>query len=146
MSGQTGEKATAVSETTTGQKHASGLSELSNIIDVRIADDKITTSYDKADAGIVSLDIRNDSGRSLNLILLKTDLSADQIPIKAGKIDFSGKTVALSGSLLSNPLPAGGTDSIVSDLDPGNYILMAYAPGNVRAAITQRITVQAPGT
>lgn len=119
--------------------------ELYSTIDVNVVDGKITATYDKADAGPVSFNIHNGSGEPLDMVLLKTDLPATQIPIKEGKIDLSNQDVTEVGRLATSPMVANGEETIMHTLEPGNYLLLAYAPGHIDTAMHHKIMVQRPG-
>lgn len=123
----------------------SGRTEILNTIDVQISREKISLDYDTVDAGPVSLDIHNGSNQPLDVVLLKTDLPADQIPTKSGHIDVTNAAVKPVAHLVTSPMPAGGDETLVRTLEPGQYVLFAYEPGKIAAAITQTITIQTAG-
>lgn len=131
---------TKTSETQTTER-----GELYNSIDVEVANGRITATYDEADAGPVSFNIHNGSGEPLDVVVLKTDLPASQIPIKEGKIDLSNQSVTEVGHLSTSPIAVNGEETIIHTLEPGNYLLMAYAPGHIDTAMHHKITVQRPG-
>ncbi len=138
-----GEAPTAQRETPaqTSSK-AAGKSEIVNIISAQLSSEKITLDRDKVDAGPVSFEIRNGSSEPLDVILLKTDLPASQIPLKEGKVDTTNGDVKQVGQLVTSPMPANGDETIVRTLEPGNYLMMVYHPGKIDMAMTRQIIVQ----
>jgi hypothetical protein len=120
-------------------------SELLTTIDVRLAGDKMTLDHDKAEAGPVSFDIRNETNDPLDVVLLKTNLPVNEIPITNGQVDFTNSTVERVGHLATSPMATGGQETITRDLRPGNYVLMSYIPGKIDMAHKQVITVREPG-
>ncbi|WP_155523996.1 hypothetical protein [Nodosilinea nodulosa] len=119
--------------------------ETVNTIDVQLSNSKLMLDHDRVDAGLISLDIRNSSGGPLDVVLLKTDLPTNQIPIKEGKVDTANAAVKQVGQLINSPMPANGNEAIIHTLEPGNYVLMAYQPGKADRAMTHTIIVQAAG-
>lgn len=119
-------------------------SDLLTTIDVQLTGDKITLDHDKAYAGPVSFDIRNKTDEPLDVVLLKTNLPVDEIPITNGQVDFTNSTVERVGYLATSPMAAGGQETITRDLRPGNYVLMSYVPGKIDMAQKQAFTVSEP--
>jgi hypothetical protein len=124
---------------------ASAPSTDTSTVDVQLDSSQMFLNSETVDAGSVSLDIQNNSKEPLEVYLLKTDLPAGQIPTKAGKIDLASDAVKQVGELVTNPMPANGQETLTRTLEPGKYVLMAYTPGHIESAISQAITVKAPG-
>lgn len=124
---------------------ATAPSEDLSTIDVQLDSSQMLLDYDTVEAGAVSLDIQNNSKEPFEVYLLKTDLPAGQIPTKAGKINLTSDTVKQVGELVTNPMPASGQETLTRNLEPGKYVLMAYSPGHIQTAVSQPITVKAPG-
>jgi hypothetical protein len=132
-------------ETQKANQVATEKSELLTTIDVQLTGDKMTLDHDKAEAGPVSFDIRNETNDPLDVVLFKTNLPVDEIPITNGRVDFTNSTVERVGYLSTSPMAAGRQETITRDLRPGNYVLMAYIPGKIDMAHKQVITVREPG-
>jgi hypothetical protein len=124
---------------------AAGNSEILSTILVQIRPEKIQADIARADAGPVSFDIRNASDEPQEVVLLKTELPADQIPTKAGKVDLTHSDVKEVGQLTTNPMPAKHSETLTRTLEPGEYVLVAYTPGKIEAAKTQVFTIKPAG-
>jgi hypothetical protein len=124
---------------------AAGNSEILSTILVQIRPEKIHADITRVNAGPVSFDIRNTSDEPQEIVLLKTDLPADQIPIKADKVDLTHSDVKEVGQLVTSPMPAKHSETLTRTLEPGQYVLMAYPPGQIEAARTQTFTIKAVG-
>jgi hypothetical protein len=118
--------------------------EMFTTVRVRLTDENVLVDYKTIDAGPVSFDIFNNSQQPEDVVLLKTNLPVDEIPINVDNVDLSNEDFQQVGRLTYGPIPVDGLGTITKTLDPGQYVLMVYAPGNVEAAKTQTILLTEP--
>jgi uncharacterized cupredoxin-like copper-binding protein len=88
-------------------------------------------------AGSVTFDITNDGPSAHELVVFKTDLAADALPV-------DGSTVT-EGSLdlvdeVEDIAPGVGT-SLTVDLEPGSYVVICNIEGHYRAGMHAALTV-----
>ena len=88
--------------------------------------------------GQVTFIARNTGATAHDLIVLKTDLANDKIPLdgQTGKAKEDGKVDGLTD------IPPGQTRNLRVDLPAGHYVLICNVPGHYQLGMHTDLTVQ----
>jgi len=111
-------------------------------IDVYEKEMSITLSRDTVPAGYVDFVARNDGERAHELVVFKTDVPFDKLPMKGSDLDEKGaglKNVADTGE---ENLKSGEVRILHASLDPGSYIVVCNLPGHFKAGMKATLTVK----
>lgn len=71
-------------------------------------------------AGSVTFNATNDGAENHELVVIRTDLAPDALPVVEGKVDED--QVEVIGEI--EEFASGTTESATFDLEPGNYVLI----------------------
>ncbi|HEY9763863.1 MAG TPA: hypothetical protein V6D07_15130 [Trichocoleus sp.] len=115
-----------------------------NLIGVQILPEGLAVSTQQTVAGKVSFQIINTSVQAQKVFVIKSNVPLEQIPVKDDALDFDNPNIQLLGQLDNGLLSAYGESIINCTLEPGQYLLIAYAPGSIRVAKVAVISVQRP--
>lgn len=98
----------------------------------------ITLTSNEVRAGEVTFVVRNRGGQAHDLILLKTDLAADAVPIdpQTQKASEEGR---VGGIDLLGP---GRTANLRLTLEPGHYVLICNVPTHYGLDMRTELTVR----
>jgi uncharacterized cupredoxin-like copper-binding protein len=112
-------------------------SETPNLI-VDISDYKIVADHPSIAAGHVVIGIRNHASMLHELMVIKTDLAPDQLPLDSGtaKAKEDGKV----GELLN--IASGASRKLVLELPPGNYVLICNIAGHYQLGMRAGLEVK----
>jgi uncharacterized cupredoxin-like copper-binding protein len=109
-------------------------------INVSLETYKITPSITTAKAGEVSFHVTNNAtDQDHEMVVVKTDLPADQLPLDANgnvdedKINSMGEVEGLT---------PGTSKDLTLTLEPGHYVLMCNMPGHYKQGMHVDFTVQ----
>jgi hypothetical protein len=84
---------------------------------------KVAPSSASAPAGKVTFTAKNDGVQTHELVLFKTDLAPDKLPLdEEGAVDERGAGIELIDEV--EDVEAGTSKSFEADLKPGNYLLV----------------------
>lgn len=89
-----------------------------------------------AKAGKVKLTMVNDGAMEHELVVLKTDTPADQLPVSNGRVSEKDSVGEISETA------AGKTASTTLDLKPGTYVYVCNIPGHYQAGMRGTLTVK----
>jgi hypothetical protein len=100
-----------------------GTSE-ANLVDVVLAEYAVQPNVDSVRAGSVTFSIRDLGGNQHELIVVRTDLGPDELPVhEDGSFNEADAGVQVAGRI--DPLPAfEGAATLTLDLEPGPYVLL----------------------
>jgi uncharacterized cupredoxin-like copper-binding protein len=112
-------------------------SETPNLI-VDLSDFKVVADHPTIAAGHVVIGIRNHASMLHELVVIKTDLAPDQLPVDGAtaKAKEDGKV----GELLN--IAAGASRKLVLELAPGTYVLICNIAGHYQLGMRVGLEVQ----
>jgi iron uptake system component EfeO len=83
----------------------------------------VTPAATTAPAGSITFDVKNEGTKTHELVLFKTDLAPDKLPLdEDGAVDEAGQGVTLVEEV--EDVGAGETKSFTADAAAGNYLLV----------------------
>ena len=105
---------------------------------VDISDFKLVTDHPTIAAGHVVVGIRNHASMLHELVVIKTDLAPDQLPVDGAtaKAKEDGKV----GELLN--IAGGASRKLVLELTPGKYVLICNVAGHYQLGMRVGLEVQ----
>ena len=117
--------ASVIALTACGGPQAAG--KTGSTVTATLSDSKITLDRTTVPTGSITFVVKNIGTITHEVVVLKTDLAADQIPADAeepGKVSEDGS----QGE--SGDLEKGATSTFTLDLQPGKYVLMCNQIGH----------------
>lgn len=90
-----------------------------------------------AAAGEVTFEVHNDGTVPHELVVIKTDLEPDALPVSDGQVDE--RQVQVIGEL--EEFPAGEIETGSFELEAGSYVLICNIPGHYEQGMHARLTV-----
>ncbi len=112
-------------------------------VEVNLKSYGIRLSENTVEPGKIGFNAHNDAKIPHELVVFKTDLPADKLPLgKDGDViedDPSIEAVADSGA----SLPPGSSKAIFADLAPGHYAVVCNLPGHYRFGMHLDLNVNA---
>ncbi len=105
---------------------------------VDVSDFKLVTDHPTIAAGHVVFGIRNHASMLHELVVIKTDLAPDQLPVdgSTAKAKEDGKV----GELLN--IAGGASRKLVLELAPGKYVLICNIAGHYQLGMRVGLEVQ----
>ena len=105
---------------------------------VDVSDFKLVTDHPTIAAGHVVVGIRNHASMLHELVVIKTDLAPDQLPVDGAtaKAKEDGKV----GELLN--IAGGASRKLVLELIPGKYVLICNVAGHYQLGMRVGLEVQ----
>ncbi|MCH8025343.1 MAG: hypothetical protein IH866_00990 [Chloroflexi bacterium] len=92
-------------------------------VDVRLFEWTVDAGVESVAAGTVTFNAANIGGIGHNLVVIRSDLAADALPvIKGGGVDEASSAIEVVGKI--EELEPGLDESMVLDLEPGVYALI----------------------
>ena len=92
-------------------------------------------------AGKVHFEVKNQGGMPHELVLFKTDLAPNALPVKEGKVDEEGAGLQHIDPEAENISP-GQTKSLDADLAPGSYVAICNIAGHYQLGMRAAFKVQ----
>jgi uncharacterized cupredoxin-like copper-binding protein len=107
-------------------------------LSLALSDFKIVSDHASVPAGRVVFGIRNQAAMLHEVVVVKTDLEPDKLPLDgaAAKAKEDGKV----GELLN--IPAGASRKLVLDLTPGKYVLICNIAGHYQLGMRAALEVK----
>jgi uncharacterized cupredoxin-like copper-binding protein len=104
---------------------------------VDISDFKLVTDHPAIAAGHIVVGIRNHASMLHELVVIKTDLAPDQLPVDGAtaKAKEDGKV----GELLN--IAGGASRKLVLELTPGKYVLICNIAGHYQLGMRVELEV-----
>ena len=111
----------------------------SRTVDVKLTTNKLEPDKTSISAGTTTFHAHNDAtDQQHELIVLKTDLAADQLPLDAdGNVDEDQITPAAA----AEDIEMGQSLDATADLQPGHYVLFCNKPGHYKLGMYTDFTV-----
>jgi uncharacterized cupredoxin-like copper-binding protein len=127
----------AATATSTSTADGGGGGEGSTV-NVALAEWSVTPDPASVSAGEVTFAVSNDGSVPHELVVIKSDLAPDALPIAEGVVDES--QVEFIGEV--EQFDAGTTDTGTFSLEPGNYVLICNVTGHYSLGMHTAFTVQ----
>ena len=107
---------------------------------VSVGLDDFSVSPDVASVphGEITFAAQNVGGTPHELVVVKTDLAADQLPVDGAEVDESQLEVVVRIS----DIAAGQSIAETADLEPGSYVLICNVPGHYALGMTAGFTLE----
>ena len=94
---------------------------------------KIDVSPARTAAGQGTFEVRNQGQATHELVVLKTDLAPDALPVKDNEADESAKGITRVDEV--GDIAPGKTERLSVDLKPGRYVLICNLAGHYEAGM-----------
>ena len=107
-------------------------------VNATLSEFSITVDKASAAAGKITFNAKNNGTVPHELVVIKTDLAPDQLPVANGVVDAS--KVTSSGEI--EQFDAGKTQSGTFTLTSGKYVLICNVPAHYQAGMHIAFTVQ----
>lgn len=104
---------------------------------VELDEFSVSASPSAAEAGEVAFEASNTGEIAHDLVVLRTDLAADRLPIVDGEVDLSGIEV-VDGSADIAP---GRSEELAVELATGSYVLICDVPGHYQSGMHAAFSV-----
>jgi len=129
-----GEPAGGAAKAPAGEPKAAGAAT----VNVGLKEFAIEPDAKTAKPGSVTFKATNKGTTPHELIVVKSDLAPDKLPVKDAKADLTGMTTVTT----IPEMAAGKADSKVAELSAGKYLLICNVPAHYQAGMTLAFTVQ----
>ena len=108
-------------------------------VGVTLADFSVTPDANSASAGDVTFDVTNDAEQTHEFVVVKTDLAEDELPLNDEGVDEEGEGMEIVDEI--EDIEAGSDESLTTNLDAGNYVLICNLPGHYAQGMHAAFTV-----
>ena len=102
-------------------------------VNVELKDFAITPEVSSATPGEVTFSATNAGPSEHELVVIKTDMAPDQLPVEGGAAEESGTDLEAIGEI--GEFASGGTETATFDLAAGNYVLICNVPGHYQSGM-----------
>lgn len=130
-----GAKETSGGKTEPGLKTEGG----GETVDAELKEMTITASPSSIAAGSVTFAATNVGTIDHELVVLKTDLAPDALPVKDGKVEEAGTGIQAIGEI--EEFAPGKTESATFNLEAGKYVLLCNIASHYQAGMRAAFTV-----
>lgn len=104
-------------------------SDAKNPVAVTLTDFAITMDSTTIDVDEITFSVKNDGPQVHELVVIKTDLPANQLPLTGDVVDESAEGIQTLGE--AEEMPAGETKELtLKNLEPGKYVGICNIPGH----------------
>ena len=107
-------------------------------IGVEASEMKFVLTSDTAPAGKVTFNGENVGSVGHEMVVIKTDKPAGDLPVKDGEVDETGSI----GEIGPEEFKPGDKASVTFDMKAGHYALICALPGHYQAGMYEDFTVQ----
>lgn len=107
-------------------------------VDAGLTDFVISLSSDTAPAGAVTFNANNTGATPHELVIVKTDLAQDALPVADGKVDETQVSVLFE----IEEFPAGESRTATYELEAGSYVLICNVAGHYQLGMHVPFTVE----
>lgn len=105
-------------------------------LSVALSDFAVTADPGAVKAGRVVFAIRNRAAMTHELIVIRTDLAPDALPVDGGKAKEDGRVGGITN------ISAGASRKLVLELTPGKYVLICNIAGHYQLGMRVALTVE----
>ena len=109
-------------------------------IPVTLADFSIDMGETSAAAGSVSFDVTNDGPSVHEFEVLRTDTSADALPVDSGVVQTSADGIEIVDEV--EEIAPGTNVGLTVDLEPGTYAVICNVSGHYEQGMFASVTVE----
>ncbi|HEY9621459.1 MAG TPA: hypothetical protein V6C78_13880 [Crinalium sp.] len=102
----------------------------------------IALSNTTLSAGPTTFVVENKGKEPHELVIFKTDLALNQLPLKDGKLDEDSKSLENIADTGEETLKAGETKTLQANLTPGHYVVICNVENHFRRGMKTEFTVQ----
>ena len=131
---------TATPTPTTQPTPASVFTSTLQTVEVAINDSSLTANPNSVTAGSIMLHLNVEGSTMHGFAIVKTDLSADQLPVSNQAVNFGAEGVTAINELMG--LSPGKMMKFLVNLNSGHYVLLD--PMNYQKGVYAEFTVNAP--
>lgn len=126
---------------TTPANSPSSTSTAGTKIQVTATEMKFDLSQSTVPAGSVEFETTNKGKMPHEMVVIKTDLPLEKLPLKGDKLDEdkAGKEI---GEIEEDDLKSGTTKTLKVNLTPGKYLIVCNLPGHFKAGMRTFLTVK----
>ncbi|GAX42066.1 hypothetical protein NIES4075_30660 [Tolypothrix sp. NIES-4075] len=126
---------------TTSTNSPNSTNSASTKIQVTATEMKFQLSQSTVPAGTVEFETTNKGKIPHEMVVIKTDLPLDKLPLEGDKLDEdkAGKEI---GEIEEDDLKSGVTKTLKVNLTPGKYLIVCNLPGHFKAGMRTFLTVQ----
>lgn len=113
------------------------------VIEVKVieTDTAIELSPSTVPAGVIKFVAYNQGQLPHEMEIIKTDLPLDQMPIKDNRLDRK-KVGDKIDEIEAEDLPSGATSTLLTNLQPGRYLIECNIPGHFQAGMKAELLVE----
>ncbi|MCX7593279.1 MAG: cupredoxin domain-containing protein [Fischerella sp.] len=112
-----------------------------NKVQVTIKEMAVQLSKSTVPAGPVEFVANNQGNLDHEMVVIKTDLPLDQLPLKGDRLD-EDKAGKKFGEIEEDELTSGATKTLTVNLTPGRYLIICNLPGHFQAGMRTFLTVK----
>jgi uncharacterized cupredoxin-like copper-binding protein len=109
----------------------------SDTVGVKATEMKFDLTTDRAPAGKVTFNVENAGAVEHEMVVIRTDTPAGDLPEKNGERDETGAI----GALRAKQLQPGASASLTRTMKAGHYALVCALPGHYEAGMYSDFTV-----
>jgi uncharacterized cupredoxin-like copper-binding protein len=102
-------------------------------VNVELKEFSISPDETTASAGDVKFVAENTGTQAHELVVLKTDLAPDALPVTEGAVDESARGVEAIGEI--EEFAPGTTEEATFSLEAGNHVLICNVPGHYESGM-----------
>jgi uncharacterized cupredoxin-like copper-binding protein len=124
--------------TATGSADDEGTGDASTTVAATLTEFTIELDTDSAAAGEVTIEAENEGAVAHEILIVQTDLAADELPMAEGSVVDESKIEA-AGRIAE--FPAGESASGTFTLESGDYVLICNVPAHYAAGMHTEFTV-----
>lgn len=106
---------------------------------VQLAEYAVTSTPSAVGAGSVEFTARNAGTIAHELVVIRTELAEDQLPVSEGTVDENAEGIEVIGEI--EEFDAGGERTASFELSAGNYVLICNVPGHYQLGMRTRFRV-----
>lgn len=111
-------------------------------VELTEAPPSVTASSNTTAAGATTFQVANVGAIAHELVVIRTDLAADALPVTGDTVDLSALDVVAD----SDEFAAGTGGTVTADLLEGSYVLICNVPGHYGLGMRTALTVSGAAT
>lgn len=127
------------SVSSSGPADEAGAGDAETTVKATLSEFKIVIDKTSAKSGKVTIDAKNDGAVAHEIVVVRTDLAPDALPMASGGIVDETKVESL-GEI--EEFDAGSSESATFTLAPGKFVLLCNVAGHYTAGMHTAFTVE----